>query len=102
MPPGSDVAIMSLLGYSAKGVLTGRGPLEAASLGIPLNPGDRAFRLNLTTIEFRDGDILMRNHAAGDISQEKAKVLIEALQKALPLKTDQKIYPGVSYRNILV
>ena len=51
MPPGSDVAIMSLMGYNPQGVLTGRGPLEAASQGLELKPDELAFRLNLVTVE---------------------------------------------------
>jgi 2,3-bisphosphoglycerate-independent phosphoglycerate mutase len=102
MPPGSDVAIMSLLGYSAKGVLTGRGPLEAAALNVPLNDGDLAFRLNLVTVEHRgDGDVVMRNHAAGDIPQDEAGPLLKALSERLPLE-GRTIRQGVNYRNLLV
>jgi 2,3-bisphosphoglycerate-independent phosphoglycerate mutase len=102
MPPGSDVAIMSLMSYSAKGVLTGRGPLEAAALGVPLMEGDLAFRLNLVTID-RDGEeVTMLNHASGDIGGEEAGVLIKELQEKMPLSNGQKIHQGVSYRNILI
>ncbi|MDR2352264.1 MAG: cofactor-independent phosphoglycerate mutase [Deltaproteobacteria bacterium] len=102
MPPGSDVAIMSLLGYSAKGVLTGRGPLEARALGIPLPPNALAFRLNLVTVKHEDGDTFMLNHAAGDIPSAEAKALLETLNKELPLSPGQALYPGVNYRNILI
>ncbi|MDR1085194.1 MAG: cofactor-independent phosphoglycerate mutase [Deltaproteobacteria bacterium] len=100
LSPGSDVAIMTLMGYNPKGVLTGRGPLEAAALNIPLNPGDSAFRLNLVTLDLGD-DIIMRNHAAGDITSPEAAELLEALTKNLPLK-NRTVHQGVSYRNLLV
>ncbi|MDR1164919.1 MAG: cofactor-independent phosphoglycerate mutase [Deltaproteobacteria bacterium] len=102
MPPGSDVAIMSLLGYSAKGVLTGRGPLEAAALGIPLAPGDLAFRLNLATCRFEGDDIIMVDHSAGDIPAEEAGILLKDLSARMPLAPGQSVRQGVNYRNIFI
>ena len=54
MKPGSDVANMSLLGYDPASYHTGRAPLEAASIGVRLEPGDVAFRCNLVSLN-RDG-----------------------------------------------
>ena len=68
MPPGSDVAAMSIFGYDPQKLYTGRGPLEAASLGVKLNKGDVAFRCNLVTIN----DGLMDSFTAGHISTEEA------------------------------
>ncbi|MDR1657467.1 MAG: cofactor-independent phosphoglycerate mutase [Deltaproteobacteria bacterium] len=101
MPPGSDVAIMSLLGYNPKGVLTGRGPLEALALGIKLAESDLAFRLNLVTMDWNSGTVI-RNHAAGDISNDEAGVLIQALSQRMPLSGGQAIYQGISYRHVFV
>ena len=101
MLPGSDVAIMSLMGYNPKGVLSGRGPLEAASQGVVTLEGEMVFRLNLVTVEHQGDNTIMRNHAAGNISTEEATELLEALKKALPLVAGQRIFPGVSYRHIL-
>ena len=53
--PGSDVAILSVLGYDPEACYTGRGPLEAASMGVHLEPGDLAFRCNLVTLGRRAG-----------------------------------------------
>ena len=50
LPPGSDVANMSLLGYNAEENYTGRAAIEAAGAGIPLSATDVAFRCNLVTI----------------------------------------------------
>jgi 2,3-bisphosphoglycerate-independent phosphoglycerate mutase len=93
---------MSLLGYSAKGVLTGRGPLEAMALGVPLAEGDLAFRLNLVTVRREGGSTVMLNHAAGDIPGSDAGPLLEELSRRLPLPPGASIHQGVSYRNILV
>src|SRR5688572_26815698 len=51
LPPGSDVANLSLLGYNPNEYFTGRAPLEAAAQGIQLGPDDWAIRCNLVTIE---------------------------------------------------
>ena len=61
--PGSEVANMSVLGYNLPKVYEGRGPLEAASIGVDLKPGEMAMRCNLICTE---GDIL-KNHSAGHI-----------------------------------
>jgi 2,3-bisphosphoglycerate-independent phosphoglycerate mutase len=101
MPAGSDVAIMSLLGYDPSGVLTGRGPLEALALGIPLNEGELAFRLNLVTMEWNSQTII-RNHSSGDISNEETAPLLAALSERMPLSKGQRIHQGVSYRNVFI
>lgn len=102
MTAGSDVAIMSLMGYNPQGVLSGRGPLEAASQGLETAPDELVFRLNLVTVEEVDaGRIFMRNHAAGNISTGEAAELVEALKRALPFEHGQRLFPGVSYRHLL-
>ena len=101
MHPGSDVAIMSLLGYSPEEKYTGRGPIEAASRGITLRPEDVAYRCNLVTLKFEGGDLIMEDYSAGHISTEEAVELIEAINRNAG--TDKiEIIPGVSYRHILI
>jgi 2,3-bisphosphoglycerate-independent phosphoglycerate mutase len=97
MAPGSDVAAMSIFGYDPKKFYTGRGPLEAASLGVKLKKGDLAFRCNLVTI--RDGK--MEDFTAGHISTEEAKKIIETLNQKLGSK-GIRFYPGLSYRHLLL
>jgi 2,3-bisphosphoglycerate-independent phosphoglycerate mutase len=97
MPPGSDVAAMSIFGYDPKKSYTGRGPLEAESLGIKLKDGQVAFRCNLVTI--RNG--LMEDFTAGHISNREAKPLIEMLNYRLGGK-NVKFYLGLSYRHVCV
>ena len=95
--PGSEVANMSVMGYNLPRVYEGRGPLEAASIGIDLKPGEMAMRCNLVCI---DGD-LIKNHSAGHITTEEADKLVKYLQEQLG---DERIhfYTGVQYRHLLV
>ena len=95
--PGSEVANMSVMGYNLPKVYEGRGPLEAASIGVELQPGDMAMRCNIICIE---GDNI-KNHSAGHITTEEADVLIQYLEEKLG--TDRiHFYTGVQYRHLLV
>ena len=95
--PGSEVANMSVMGYDLPKVYEGRGPLEAASIGVELQPGDMAMRCNIVCIE---GEIL-KNHSAGHITTEEADVLVKYLQEHLG---DERVqfHTGVQYRHLLV
>lgn len=95
--PGSEVANMAVLGYDLPKVYEGRGVLEAASIGVTLQPGEMAMRCNLICVE---GDIL-KNHSAGHISTEEADELIQFLNEKLG-SDKVKFYTGVSYRHLLV
>ena len=79
MKPASDIANLSILGYDPKKYYTGRGPLEAANVGIELAEDEVAFRCNLVTI---NNDI-MADYSAGHISEKEAKILIESLNGKL-------------------
>lgn len=95
--PGSEVANLSVLGYHLPTVYEGRGVLEAASIGVELEPGDMAMRCNLVCLE---GDLL-KNHSAGHITTDEATQLIDELNRHL---SDSRVrfYPGVQYRHLLV
>lgn len=95
--PGSEVANSSILGYDQSKVYEGRGPLEAASIGVELADDDMAIRCNLICIE---GDHI-KNHSAGHLTTEEADVLIKYLQDKLG--SDRvHFYTGVQYRHLLV
>jgi 2,3-bisphosphoglycerate-independent phosphoglycerate mutase len=101
-PPGSDVANLSLLGYLPEECYSGRAPLEAASLGVPLGPDDTAFRCNLVTLNKRqDNALIMEDYSAGHISSAEAHDLIVALDQALGSDL-YRFHPGISYRHLLV
>lgn len=95
--PGSEVANMAVLGYDLPTVYEGRGVLEAASIGVELQPGDMAMRCNLICVE---GEIL-KNHSAGHITTEEADELIRYLNEQLGSERIH-FYTGVSYRHLLV
>jgi 2,3-bisphosphoglycerate-independent phosphoglycerate mutase len=97
MSPGSDVAMMSLLGYDPQRYYTGRAPIEAVAMNIPLEPTDWVFRCNLVTI----ADEQMADHSAGHISSPEGAKIVEDLNQVLGSK-NVKFYPGVSYRHICV
>ncbi len=97
MSPASDVANIAILGYDPSQYYTGRGPLEAANLGVELEDDDVAFRCNLITAS---GDTLT-DYSAGHISSKEAKVLIEFIEDKLGTNKI-RFYPGVSYRHLMV
>jgi 2,3-bisphosphoglycerate-independent phosphoglycerate mutase len=95
MEPSSACACMSILGYDPQKYYKGRSAIEAASMSIPINKGEAAFRCNLVAV--RDGK--MWDYSAGHIGDSDAHALIDALNKRLGNETIH-FYPGVSYRHI--
>ena len=97
MPPGSDCANLAVLGYDPTRVFSGRSPLEAASIGVELSPGDVSYRLNLVTVT----DGIMKDNTGGHVGAEEARRCIEALEAELgggPFE----FHTGVSYRHLFV
>jgi 2,3-bisphosphoglycerate-independent phosphoglycerate mutase len=92
---GSDIANMSILGYAPEKYYTGRGPLEAVSMGIDLDARDVAYRCNLVTVE----NGIMTDFSAGHISSTEGAALFASLEKEIPQVI---LKSGVSYRNLLV
>jgi 2,3-bisphosphoglycerate-independent phosphoglycerate mutase len=101
LPKGSEIANLSIFGYDPKRYYTGRGPLEAASIGVRLGPEDIAFRLNLVTLGIIGGAVIMEDYSAGHISTEEGGAIIQDLEKELGDSVFH-FYPGVSYRHLLV
>jgi 2,3-bisphosphoglycerate-independent phosphoglycerate mutase len=94
-PPGSDVANLSVMGYQPEKCYSGRAPLEAAAMGVSLSGVDIAFRCNFVTVEKG----IMKDYSAGHITSSEGRELIDALKPLIP---GQRLYAGVSYRNLLV
>ena len=99
--PGSEIANLSIFGYDPIRYYTGRGPLEAASLGVNLAGDDIAFRCNLVTLKFQGNKIVMEDFSAGHITDGEAKKVILDLNKEMATNEIQ-FYPGVSYRHLMV
>lgn len=103
MPPGSDVANLSILGYDPAKFYSGRAPLEAASIGVKIKKADAVYRCNLVTLKFNRSKTraLMEDYSSGHISTEEADELIRDIDKNLG--SDRlKFYTGVSYRHLMV
>jgi 2,3-bisphosphoglycerate-independent phosphoglycerate mutase len=97
MKPASDIANLSILGYDPKAYYTGRGPLEAANIGVDVAKDEVAFRCNLVTVN----ENKMADYSAGHIRDNESKILMEYLNEKLG--TDKiKFYHGKSYRNLVV
>lgn len=97
MAPGSDTANLAVLGYDATVVYSGRSPLEAASIGVGLGPGDVSYRLNFVTIV----DGVMKDHTGGHVATDEARRCVEALEAELGGGSFE-FHTGVSYRHLLV
>jgi len=101
LPPGSDIANLSILGYDPNRYFTGRAVYEAASAGVKLDSNDIAFRCNLVTLTESDGKTIMEDYSAGHITTDEARKIIAELDKSLG--NDRiRFYPGVSYRHLMV
>lgn len=104
MKPGSDTANLSVLGYDPKRYYSGRSPLEALSIGVPMKDTDVALRCNIVTISeddvpFEEKTII--DHSSGEISTQDCAVLLEAVKAELQNETYQ-FYVGTSYRHCLI
>lgn len=104
MKPGSDTANLSVLGYDPKKYYSGRSPLEALSIGVPMKDTDVALRCNIVTIS--DDDVAFEektiiDHSSSEISTEDCAVLVEAVRKELETEI-YHFYVGTSYRHCLI
>ena len=110
LPAGSETAILSIFGCDPLKYFTGRSPMEAAALGIPLRAGDACYRCNLVTMEsgsmpYEEKRIL--SHSAGSISGEDAKGIVLALTAdpefaAALAKARMEIPPVPTFRPLAV
>jgi 2,3-bisphosphoglycerate-independent phosphoglycerate mutase len=103
MPPGSDVANLSVIGYDPRQYYTGRSPLEAVSMGIKLSETDVTLRCNLVTLsdnkDYREKTMV--DYSSDEISSQEAFELISEVNNHF--KTDDIVfYPGISYRHCMV
>ena len=85
MKPGSDTANLAVMGYDPKIYYTGRSPLEALSIGVPMEASDVALRCNLVTLSEDEPyeEKTMIDHSSDEISTEDAAILVEALKEEL-------------------
>ena len=104
MSPGSDTANLSVIGYDPREYYTGRSPLEALSIGVPMKPTDVALRCNIVTLSEDDVPYEKKtiiDHSSDEISTEDAAILLKAVAEELQDETYQ-FYVGTSYRHCLI
>ncbi len=103
MVPGSDTANLAVLGYDPKKYYTGRSPLEALSIGVPMKDTDVAMRCNLVTLTEEEPYEKKRiiDHSSGEISTQDAAVLLNAVRKELE-NEEYQFYVGTSYRHCTI
>lgn len=104
MAPGSDTANLSVLGYDPKVYYSGRSPLEALSIGVPMDDTDIALRCNIITVSddevpYEEKTII--DHSSSEISTEECAVLLEAVKEQLE-NDIYKFYVGTSYRHCTI
>ena len=104
MKPGSDTANLSVLGYDPKKYYSGRSPLEALSIGVPMKDSDIALRCNIVTLSEEEENYEERtiiDHSSSEIETEECAILLEAVRKELETE-EFKFYVGTSYRHCLI
>ena len=104
MKPGSDTANLSVLGYNPRKFYSGRSPLEALSIGVPMKDTDIALRCNFVTLSEEEDTYEERtiiDHSSGEIGTEDCAVLLEAVKKELETE-NYHFYLGTSYRHCLI
>lgn len=103
MAPGSDICNLSVMGYDPVKYHTGRSPLEAASIGVPMKDTDTTFRCNFVTLsdEVNYEDKSMVDYSASEITTQEANVLIGALNGAFS-NDEISFHTGTAYRHIML
>ncbi len=105
MKPGSDTANLAVLGYDPEKYYSGRSPLEALSIGVPMKPTDIALRCNTVTLSDEPGipyaERTIIDHSADEISTADSAQMIEAVRPVFENETYQ-FYVGTSYRHCLI
>lgn len=103
MKPGSDTANLAVLGYDPKKYYTGRSPLEALSIGVPMEDTDVALRCNIVTLTeeepYEQKKII--DHSSSEIETEEAEILLNAVRDELE-NEEYRFYLGTSYRHCTI
>ena len=97
IPVGTDMGHLILFGNDHR-LYPGRGPIEAAGVGLPLQAGDIAFRCNFATLG--DNDIVV-DRRAGRIRQGTAQ-LAEALNGQIINGVEVLFHEATEHRAVLV
>jgi len=100
--PESDIAVISLLGYDARKVYTGRGPLESYAEGLDVDGGDLALRVNFSTAESGSSKIVDRRVGRNLTTQEAAELAYE-INRKVKLDDGEFLFKNtIGHRGVLV
>jgi len=100
--PESDIAVISLLGYDAHKVYSGRGPLESFAEGLAVNDGDVAFRVNFATVE-NDGKTIKDRRVGRNLTTTEATTLAKEINEKVTLSGATFEFKNtIGHRGILV
>jgi len=100
--PESDIAVISLLGYDAHKMYTGRGPLESFAEGIEVNDGDLALRVNFATAKPGTSEILDRR-VGRNLKTDEAEQLSKEINEKVKLEGASFIFKNtIGHRGVLV
>ena len=104
IPPGSDTAQLSMLGYDIQKEYPGRGFLEAMGWDVEVERGDVVFRVNFGTVERRGNSLIVRDRRAGRISGKDAESVASAVEEMDLLNGEVKaiIRHTLEHRGILI
>ncbi len=103
LPPGSDVANLSVMGYDPYRYYTGRSPLEAVSMGVDVGENDTTFRTNVVTLSDAENyeDKTMVDYSSGEITTKESRELMKYIDEKLGDEI-RSFFGGISYRHLLL
>jgi 2,3-bisphosphoglycerate-independent phosphoglycerate mutase len=100
--PESDIAVISLLGYDAHKLYTGRGPLESFAEGIDVKDGDLALRVNFATTE-TDSNKITDRRVGRNLTTDEATELSREINEKVKLEEAKFIFKNTTgHRGVLV
>ncbi|MBR0401430.1 MAG: phosphoglycerate mutase, partial [Lachnospiraceae bacterium] len=105
MKPGSDTANLSVMGYDPEKYYSGRSPLEALSIGVPMEDDDIALRCNIVMLSEEENipyeARVIVDHSGGELTQEEAAELVNLLKREFDSEEFQ-LWLGTSYRHCMI
>ncbi len=105
MKPGSDTANLSVMGYDPVKYYSGRSPLEALSIGVPMEDDDIALRCNIVMLSEEENipyeARVIVDHSGGELTQEEAAELVNILKREFDSEEFQ-LWLGTSYRHCMI
>ncbi len=104
IPPGSDTAHLAIFGYDPHEYYTGRGAFEALGVGIHVNPGDVALRVNFATLQEEEKGLRIVDRRAGRKVPEGDKLAEKLNEYSLKTAKDVEftLKHSVEHRGVLV